>query len=167
MRRFKERNVANYHEAPKFKDAADHAVYRAAPDVREVERHGPRFSTVDVQLDRRVVGEREFAKVKFPPDQQQIIEGQRSGVKSSGTSSNYAPVSTVPPPTTGTSSNGGSNVGPTKPAKSKEPVKKEPEKKQSKIKDRKGDDKKDESKSKPKDPPKDETKSGEKKEKSK
>lgn len=75
VRRFKERTVGDYREVPKLKSDSP-MIHRGAPDIREVERHGPRFSLVEVQLDRRVVGEREFARVKYPADQQRIIDRQ-------------------------------------------------------------------------------------------
>jgi hypothetical protein len=76
VRRFKEQNIADYRVIPTVKSDSP-MVYRGAPDIREIERHGPKFSMVEVQLDRRVVNEREFAKVRFTDEQRRIIDNSR------------------------------------------------------------------------------------------
>lgn len=168
VRRFKDPDVGAYRVTPKFKDVDEaQNVSRATPDVREVERRGAKFSPVEVQLDRRVVGEREFAKVKFPADQEQIIAGQRARIKGNDTSARFAPV-TVTQPQPISSGGNGNSVGPPKPqteskAKSKEstPKSKDSGKKETNYKSKKSDEKKGDDKSK------DDSKSGDKKDDSK
>jgi hypothetical protein len=153
VRRFKDPDVGIYRTNPKFKPESASVLSRSAPDVREIERRGLRFPVTEVQLERRVVGEREFAKVKLPPDQQQIIDNQRVRLKTGSDRARFTPAPSPPP-----SSSGGTNtdVGPPRPqpteskAKSKDSGAKNDNnnggKKESKYKDRK-DDGKDDSKS--------------------
>ena len=148
VRRFKEQNVASYRETPKFKpDPAEHSIYRGAPDVYDVGRRGPKFSTIEVQLERHVVGDHEFAKVKYPPDQQQIISSQRVRTKTNNNSARFTEPAPAPQPLPPmTTDNGGGAVGPKpQPAKSKDSStgnKDSGKKTERKYKDR-GNDKKD------------------------
>lgn len=153
VRRFKEPNVGDYRTTPKFKpDAAGATISRGAPDVREIERRGPRFGVTEVQLERRVVGEREFARVKLPADQEQIVQRQRTLDKTNSRSPAIAPQTVTPP-----SNNGDNIVGPPNnppppsKAKSKDSnggSKDSGTKKETKYKDRKPADKNDDGKSK-------------------
>jgi len=80
---FVEPEVANYKEPAKFKAGySDRTLRRSPPDSRDIERiRGKTLSTVDVSLQRTVVGEHEFARVALPPDQQQIVEQHRMQYK--------------------------------------------------------------------------------------
>jgi hypothetical protein len=79
VRKFKETNVAVNRVTPKFKPASDGDIARGKPALNDVERRGAGvFPEVDVTLDRRVVHDREFARVKYPPDQQNIITEHRT-----------------------------------------------------------------------------------------
>jgi len=99
--RFKETSVGNYRTTPKFKSGySDRTLRRSPPEAHDIERiSGKTMSVVDVQLDREVFGEREFARVRLPADQQQIVDKQRSKMKtpnsdtirSGGTRSKYQP----------------------------------------------------------------------------
>jgi len=162
VRKFKQADVGTYRETPKWKNRTDTNIARGAPGRDEIERRGAGlFPTVDVQLDRRVVKDREFAKVKYPPDQQEIIAEYRtpyrSGTKtmpvvstpvgnSVGNFSNSGPGSDLPPTTV---------VGPTQPpaksqpqAKSKGSSPPPPAKTETKYKQKKAEEKKDAGKSK-------------------
>jgi hypothetical protein len=127
VRKFKQADVGSYRETPKWKSRTDTNIARGAPARDDVERRGAGlFPTVDVQLDRRIVRDREFAKVKYPPDQQQIIAEYRTPYRS-GTKT--MPVVTSPAGNSvGNYTNGGSGpdlppttVGPTQPTKSQQP----------------------------------------------
>lgn len=96
VRKFKQADVGTARETPKFKPGADTNISRGAPPLKEIERKGAGlFPMVDVALDRRTVRDREFAKVKYPPDQQEIIASHRTvPIKSMNTApagSNYSP----------------------------------------------------------------------------
>jgi hypothetical protein len=81
--KFKSTNIGNFRTVPKYKTGyTDRSIVRSAPEAHDIERitHKP-VSRVDVDLDRRVVGEREFARVKLPADQQSIVNKQRSKMK--------------------------------------------------------------------------------------
>ncbi|HEX6791611.1 MAG TPA: DUF6600 domain-containing protein [Candidatus Krumholzibacteria bacterium] len=94
VRRFKEQNIRDYRTTPKYKAGeSEQTLIRTAPDLREIEKHGPKFGVVDVTLDRRVIGEREFAKIKLPADQDQIIRSQQPV-----TSGSFQPVRAPAPP---------------------------------------------------------------------
>lgn len=95
--RFKERSVADYRVVPKVKSDSP-MVHRGAPDIREIERHGGKFQMVEVQLDRRVVGEREFAKVVYTDEQRRIIDNSRPVSVDNGPV--YAPAPATPMPGT-------------------------------------------------------------------
>ena len=149
VRRFKDPNVGTYRAVPKYKAGeSDLTMTRNAPQV------GAGIVPIKVELERHVVGEREFAKVKFPPEQEQIIDGHRMRVKSNSGTAQFTPQAT---PTTGTPppNHGGTVVGPTRPQTE---VKSKPassgsksnngSRKETKFKDRKSDEKKDDSKSK-------------------
>lgn len=43
---------------------------------------GKTLSTIEVSLERTVIGEHEFARIALPPDQQQIVEAHRAQYKS-------------------------------------------------------------------------------------
>lgn len=87
IRKFKQADVATNRAAPKFKTGDDAQISRGVPALKEVERRGAGiFTIVDVQLDRRVVHDREFARVKYPPDQQDIIAAHSTPYKSTMTS---------------------------------------------------------------------------------
>jgi hypothetical protein len=104
IRKFKQADVASNRADPKFKTGDDPQIARGAPALKDVERRGAgMFEIVDVQLDRRVVHDREFARVKYPPDQEDIIAQHSTQYKSTMTS----PAS----PTVNTSSPGWNNGG--------------------------------------------------------
>jgi hypothetical protein len=86
VRKFKETNVAQDRVAPKFKSEDNGDISRAKPALIDVENRGAgMFPEVDVTLDRRVVHDREFARVKYPPDQESIIsEHTTMSAKSGG-----------------------------------------------------------------------------------
>lgn len=86
IRKFKQVDVGSYRAAPKFKSGSATDIARGAPTIADVQAHGAGiFPLVDVQLDRRTVHDREFAKVKYPPNQQEIIaEYRRVSMKSVG-----------------------------------------------------------------------------------
>jgi hypothetical protein len=154
VHRFKDANVGDFRTTPKFKSDSPE-IARVAPDVRDIERRGPRFSVIEVQLDRRVVGEREFARVKFPPDQEQIIERQRARVKNNSTSARFVPAQ-PPQPTPSHDANSGTvDQGRSNGTKAR-PRDNGAEKKVTKYKEKKSDEKKD-------DKSKDESNSGKKK----
>jgi hypothetical protein len=93
VRRFKDPNVGHYRILPKYKDVQEaQDVSRTAPDVRVIERKGGAITPIEVGLDRRVVGEREFAKIKLPPDQESIVRRERTRIKTGTTSARFTPV---------------------------------------------------------------------------
>jgi hypothetical protein len=105
--KFKEPGIGNYRTTPKFKSGySDRTLRRSAPDEHDIERIGwKEIPVVEVRLDRSVVGEREFARVQLPPDQQSIVDEQRVKMKEaageSGKKSDPAKVKhdrTPPPP---------------------------------------------------------------------
>jgi len=115
VRKFKQTDIGEYRATPKFKPGDDANIQRGAPALAEVERRGAgMFSTTSVTLDRRIVRDREFAKVKYPPDQQEIIAERRTVPVKSSAGGFSAPPSMSGgsadwnPPTT--------SVGPTQPA---------------------------------------------------
>ena len=122
VRKFKQADVGTYRATPKWKNT-DTNIARGAPDRGDIERRGAGlFPVVDVQLDRRIVRDREFAKVKYPPDQQQIIADYRTPYRSGAKT---VPVTSSPTGhSVGNYSDGGSGqdmpttVGPTQPPKS-------------------------------------------------
>jgi hypothetical protein len=143
VRKFKERSVGNHREIPKMKSDTP-AITRTPPDVRDIERRGPKFSMVEVQLDRRVVGEREFAKVRYPADQKTIIESQRTPIKTIDPTPNFAPLQ--PPAANNGGDDGATTTSTSKPrseSKSKQPASKGDDgsgsKETKKYKDRKDD----------------------------
>lgn len=114
-RKFKSNDVVEYRETPKFKPGDDANIRRGVPALSEIQRKAGTFPITDVTLDKRIVRDREYARVKYPPDQQEIIAERRTTpVKStpgySPSPTQYAPNGTSDwnPPTT--------NVGPTQPA---------------------------------------------------
>ncbi|HET6348804.1 MAG TPA: DUF6600 domain-containing protein [Candidatus Krumholzibacteria bacterium] len=111
VRKFKDNNVAEYRVTPKFKAGeSERTMYRGAPDVRDIERTGGKFATVDVTLNRRVVGDHEFAKVIFPPGQQTLIDAHRGTIGSTSSSApiQYSPSNSwTPPPASGGGDSGG------------------------------------------------------------
>ena len=91
---FVEPEVAHYKEPAKYKAGySDRTLRRTAPDSRDIERvRGKTLATIDVSLERTVVGEHEFARVALPPDQQQIVEQHREQYKTpSGSSAKTEP----------------------------------------------------------------------------
>ena len=162
VRRFKDPNVGNYRAVPKYKAGeSEQTMSRAAPQV------GPGAVPIKVELERHVVGEREFAKVKFPADQEQIIEGQRVQAGTTGSTRHSLPrrghdrafvqrrqqrrptrpqTEVKSKPTSSGSKNNGNNSG----------------KKESKFKEKKSEEKKDDCKAKDSSKPKDEPASGNK-----
>jgi hypothetical protein len=123
IRKFKQADVATNRAAPKFKPGDDAQIARGAPSLKEIERRGAGiFPIVSIELERRVVKDREFARVKYPPDQQGIITEHATP---------YKTTSPVSPPANNAGSSGfnngsagndlpDTNVGPTQPpAKSK------------------------------------------------
>ena len=80
---FVEPEVAHYKEPAKYKAGySDRTLRRNAPDSRDIERiRGKTLNTIDVSLQRTVVGEHEFARVSLPPDQQQIVDQNREQYK--------------------------------------------------------------------------------------
>lgn len=118
VRKFKQDDIGTYRATPKFKSGTDPEVSRGAPVLSDIERKGAGvFPRVNVELDRRVVRNREFAVVKYPPDQQDVIAAHRGniqpmpnpgGVRVTPTPGSFVPgsgVEAVPPV-----------VGPTQPA---------------------------------------------------
>jgi hypothetical protein len=147
VRRFKENDVGDFRATPKFKPENDGSnISRGAPDVREIERRGAKFGLTEVQLERRVVGEHEFAKVKYPAQQEQIIQNRRTLIKNNSTEAQFIP----PTPASSGASDNNPIVGPpnntpktepTAKAKDSKPANKDSgTKKETRYKDRKGDD---------------------------
>ena len=159
VRKFKDTDVARNRETPRFKPTSDTDIARGKPALSDVERRGAGiFSEVDVQLDRRVVHDREFARVKYPPDQQDIIAEHstvpiHSPVMSGG---GTTPVQLTPgSPYTGPGdpvspppSAGPVQQGPPAPSKSKGSHSQPPAKTEAKYKSQKTQEKKDSGKTK-------------------
>ena len=163
VRKFKETNLAGYRQTPKFKaGSSEETMSRGAPDMRKIDQYGPKISRIEVQLDRRVVRDREFAKVKFPPDVERGISEHRgvpiSGGSTSPRTNPGAPPQTVntPYPPAGNDGGDGTLTGPPRPqpeakAKSKDSGSKGKDsggKTETKYKDKKSDEKKDDGKTK-------------------
>jgi hypothetical protein len=160
VRKFKQADVAVNRATPKFK-TVNNDIMRGKPALQDVERKGAGlFPQVDVQLDRRVVRDREFAKVKYPPDQQDIIASHRTvPIKSGGTQTNMAPVQYSPgsPYSPGTPGPPPPIVGPVQPGPQQPPAQAKskgsspppaPAKTETKYKSQKAQEKKDSGKSK-------------------
>jgi hypothetical protein len=81
--KFKETNVGNHRTTPRFKSGySDRTLRRSAPDSHDFERLGSKPpDLVEVRLDRTVVGNREFARVWLPPEQQNIVNDQQARMK--------------------------------------------------------------------------------------
>ena len=157
VRKFKQPDVAQNRVTPKFKPGSDSDITRNKPALTDVERKGSGlFPEVDVQLDRRVVHDREFARVKYPPDQQDIIAEYRTVPIKSGVMTSPAPVQLtpgspytgpgdpVPPPPNA----GPVQQGPPQPSKSKGTSSQPPAKTETKYKSQKTQEHKDPAKSK-------------------
>ena len=114
-RKFKSNDVADFRETPKFKSGDDANIQRGAPALTEIQRKAGTFPLTEVTLDRRTIRDREFARVKYPPDQQEIIAERRTVPIKSSPGGFSAPSSSMSggsdwnPPTTST-------VGPTQPS---------------------------------------------------
>ncbi len=118
-RKFKATDVGEFRATPKFKPGDDASIRRGVPALSEIQRKAGTFNITDVTLDRRIVRDREYARVKYPPDQQEIIAQRRTtsvkvqpGGMPSPSPTQYAPGGSTNwnPPTT---------VGPTQPATQK------------------------------------------------
>jgi hypothetical protein len=79
--KFKDVAVAQYRQAPKYKNGvSDKTLRRAAPDFNVVERgYGRPIKAVNVRLDQSMVGNREFTRVVLPPDIQNGVDERRAG----------------------------------------------------------------------------------------
>ncbi|HET6462431.1 MAG TPA: DUF6600 domain-containing protein [Candidatus Krumholzibacteria bacterium] len=114
-RKFKQTDVGEFRATPKFKPGDDASIRRGVPALSEIQRKAGTFPITDVTLDKRTVRDREYARVKYPPDQQEIIAERRTvpvksvpGGFSSPSSQMSGGSADWNPPTT--------NVGPTQPA---------------------------------------------------
>ena len=115
-RKFKEPEVAHYRTTPKFKSGtSERSLRRSPPDEHEIERvYSKPLRVVDVQLDRTVVGDREFAKVRYPADEEWNILQHQTKTKTnakwpSRNAGNYKVF--PPPPPTGNTDGGSVDSG--------------------------------------------------------
>jgi hypothetical protein len=110
---FVEPEVARYKEPPKFKVGySDRTLRRSAPDSRDIERiRGKTLATVDVGLERTVMGEHEFARVTLPPEQQQIVEQHRAQYKAPSSPPAVKDSGTQPAPEKSKKSSGTKTTG--------------------------------------------------------
>jgi hypothetical protein len=139
-RKFKEPEVANYRTTPKYKSGTSERTLRhTPPEERDIERiYSKPLKPVDVRLDLTVVGDREFAKVRYPADEewnilqhQKKTQSNRGTVKYRGGGSSYQPPSTQ----TDNGGNGGDSGNGNKPVKSESRVRSESKPKAESTKD--------------------------------
>ena len=87
-RKFKDTQVAQYRVPAKFKSAtSDSYKRREPPDPKLIERStGQPLIVTDVQLDQPITGSSVPTRIVLPPDEQAIVDRERSGsqFKSSG-----------------------------------------------------------------------------------
>lgn len=93
---FVEPEIGRYKEPAKFKaGTSDRTLRRSPPDSRDIERiRGKELTAVDVSLQRTVVGDKEFARVTLPPDQQRLVDEHQARTKNPSN----PPAVTGPPP---------------------------------------------------------------------
>jgi len=129
---FLREDVGTYRRPVKYKSGySETRMRRGAPEPRDVERWTSRgVKVMPVRIDHRVVGDREFALIELPADQQRIVDSR----KNPGTTpppARYKPspvVDTGTPPPPSVQPPPSNNNPPTTGSKTKTPPKSEPEK---------------------------------------
>jgi hypothetical protein len=100
VNKFKEPSVGSYRTKPRYKSGySDRTLRRSAPEAHDIERTGSRtLGVIQVKLDRAVFGEREFARVQLPPEQEILVEEQRAKMKSDSSKPEAKKSGTTSPP---------------------------------------------------------------------